>query len=60
MKNPNYQYTSVAQGLPNFLTFDLAILNTSQSISHSSPPLATEPIRNTEIVESLLLIDYES
>ena len=38
----------------HFLTRDLVTLNKTLSISHSPRPLAAEPIRNTEIMESLL------
>ena len=36
------------------MTPDLVTLNKTLSISHSPRPLAAEPIRNTEIMESLL------
>ena len=53
-KTPSYRYIFVVQGLPSFLTRDLATLNNTLSILHRPRPLAAGPIGNAEIIESLL------
>ena len=48
------QYIFVMPGFFNFLTLALLTLNNTLSISHSPRPLAAGPIRNSEVMESLL------